>query len=165
MDSSNYNEDVAVTCARLEITPPGFDYPVAFEVEPYFNIAFNSSSLGLARVSKYIDLAELPDGVYKLRYSIAPNDKVWVEYEILRNQQQFRRYFELYCRLKLNNLDPNRDQNKSLKQLLDLKQELDAAKIEVEVCGNPDKGMEIYRYVAKQLDKLGAGHCTSCKTK
>lgn len=162
LDSSFYNEDIDISCARLEVTPPGFDYPVLINAEPYFNIVLNSSNLGLSKVTKYQDLAELPDGVYKIRYSIAPNDKVWVEYEHLRNQQQLNQFFGLYCRLKLSNLDPNRDQNNSLRELAKIKQYIDAAKIEVEFCGDRDKGLEIYDYAQKQLVKLGDGQCTNC---
>ncbi len=162
LDSSFYNEDIDISCARLEVTPPGFDYPVVINAEPYFNIVLNSSNLGLSEVTKYQDLAELPDGVYKIRYSIAPNDKVWVEYEHLRNQHQLNKLFELYCRLKLSNLDPNRDQNDTMRQLFKLKSIAETAKIEVEFCGNRDKGLEIYNYVYKQLEKLGDGQCNNC---
>lgn len=163
LDSSFYNEDIDITCGRLEVTPPGFDYPVVINAEPYFNLVLNSSNLGLSRVSKYTDLADLPDGVYKIKYSIAPNDKVWVEYDYLRNQQLLEKFFALYCRLKLSNLDPNRDQSNKLAELAKIKQYIDASKIEVEYCGNPDKGLEAYEYANRWIDKLGDGQCMNCK--
>lgn len=161
-DSSIYNEDITVTCARLEVTPPGFDYPCIIDVEPYFNIVLNVSNLGLARVSKYEDLGDLPDGVYKLRYSIAPNDKVWVEYECLRNQRLLDKWFRAYCRVKLKGCDPTRKQNEDLHTLFLIKQKIDAAKIEVDYCENTDNGMDIYNYASKQLDKFIDGGCKNC---
>lgn len=162
LDSSLYNEDVDIKCARLEITPPGFDFPVLFEVEPYFNLVLNTANLGLAKPSKYTDLADLPDGVYQVKYSIAPNDKVWVEYEFLRLNSLLEQYYGLRCKLKLENIDPNRDQNNKMKQLLDIRNTLESAKIEVEWCGNRDRGMDLYMYASKQLSKLGDGQCTKC---
>jgi hypothetical protein len=162
LDSSLYNEDINISCSRLEITPPGFDYPIVIEVTPYFNLALNTSTLGLEKVSKYSDLSDLPDGVYTFRYSIAPNDKVWVEYEYLRTQQLSNRYLTQYCKAKLSNLDPNRDQNKKLRQILDIRQMIDAAKAEVEFCGNRDKGLEIYDFAAKNLSRLETGGCINC---
>lgn len=161
-DESLYNENIKISCARLEVTPPGFDYPVVFDVEPYFNLVLNAATLGLARVSKYTDLADLPDGVYKIRYSIAPNDKVWVEYEYLRATQLYNQVNAAYCRTKLSNLDPNRDQNKQIKSILSIRQYIDAAKAEVEFCGNRDKGLEIYEYAARELSKFGKNGCINC---
>lgn len=157
LDSSLYNEDIEITCSRLEVTPPGFDYPIIIAVESYFNLVLNTTTLGLEKASKHTDLSDLPDGVYKIRYSIAPNDKVWVEYEYLRTQQLSNRYLTQYCRAKLSNLDPNRDQNKTLHQILDIRQLIDAAKAEVEFCGNRDKGLEIYEQASRYLSRMEGG--------
>ncbi len=161
-DSSLYNEDIEVTCARLEITPPGFDYPVIIDVEPYFNLVLNISNLGLSRVSRYEDLGDLPDGVYKFKYSIAPNDKVWVEYEYMRAQKLMEKWYQAYCHVKLKGCEPTREQNEKLNKLFLIRQKIDAAKAEVEFCENTDNGVDIYNFASKQLDKLIDGGCINC---
>lgn len=162
LDSSTYNEGITVSCGQLLITPPGFTYPAGFDVEKDFNVLLTSKSLGLSPKKASIEV--LPEGVYIIRYSINPNDKVWVEYYHLRNCQQLNRYFSLLCKVGLepcDNITPELEE--SMKTLSKIKLYIDTAKALVEYCNSPKKGMEIYEYANKLLTKL-EGRVGDCKT-
>ncbi len=161
VDSSVYNEDIDVSCEQLLITPPGFTYPAGFDVDKGFNSLFTSENLGLTKAG--LSLTALPDGVYIIRYSINPNDRVWVEYYHLRNTQQEKSYNQLLCKLGLepcNNID--KDMESNLKALHTARIYMDAAKSMVEYCNSPKKGMELYEYANKLIDKLES-KVSSCK--
>jgi hypothetical protein len=58
--------------------------------------------------------------------------------------------------------DAPADLKQKLNQIRLIEQYLSAAKANVEDCHNPKKGMELYTYAVKLLDKLSCN--TSCKT-
>jgi hypothetical protein len=55
--------------------------------------AINSNSLGLTKASNVQSMVDLPDGIYYLKYSIQPHEKVFVEYTFFRTAA-------LRCRLQ-----------------------------------------------------------------
>src|SRR5688572_32383763 len=79
VDTSWYNPNLAIEDVTIEILPPG--YVVA--ASPFFmpnglNI-FNSNGVGITKASCEEELVNLPDGIWKVKYSICPNDKLFVE--------------------------------------------------------------------------------------
>lgn len=165
IDDSYYNENVPVECGVLLVTPPGFNYPAGYSPDPYFSMVLNSASLGLTQVCTGCQLAELPDGIYVLHYSIKPNDKVWVEYNHMRTTLALIRYAKMVCALR-----SRRDQYTSSefdlisKKLRDIKDIIDNSKIMVEVCHQAQEGLAMYDQAWKELGKLETkiGKCQSC---
>lgn len=84
LDSSIYNPSYPVITALLEVTPPGYDCPVVFQTAANFNITLNCANLHILQATNEGHFANLPDGVYKLKYSIDPNIRANVEYKFLR---------------------------------------------------------------------------------
>jgi hypothetical protein len=86
----------------LEITVPAFG-----KVTLPFNIntlnVINSTSLGLSDVGSPI--IPLPDGVYHLRYSIAPAYEYFVERSIMRVDQLQERFDEAFMKLDMMECD------------------------------------------------------------
>jgi len=82
VDASTYpTTPPVVVNPTIEITPPGFEtVTLPFNVLQY-NI-FNSESLGITAPST--DVLPLPDGIYRLKYSIAPAINNFVERSIMR---------------------------------------------------------------------------------
>jgi hypothetical protein len=163
LDSTLYNPEIQVECARLAVTPPGFNYPVVIDVLPYFNLVLNSGSLGLADAQEVDDLIPLPDGIYLLHYSIAPNDQQWIEYAYLKNDLQVKKYMELLCALKLNACEADDIQTLKLKKLSEIRMFMDAAVGEANYCGNINSATELYNYANALLDKLSDSNCLGCK--
>lgn len=158
-DSSFYN-DVDIECGLLEIIPPGYTKSVNFNVAENFSIVLNSSNLKLAKVRVFRDLKDLPDGVYSIRYSIKPNSEAWVEYDYMRVNILLHDYYRLLCAAKLQPYPESREVIEKIKRLSEIRTYIDAAKVEVEECGNRDRGLQLYNY-AKEL--ISSGACLTCK--
>jgi len=163
MDTSIYNPDSAVECQLLQITLPGFSQAVNFddaEIEPGFNKIFTACDLEIQTTGCGTNFSDLPDGIYILRWSVSPNSVVYVEYNHLRMTNALTRYQTLLCELDVNACAPDVETKKQLDQLTQIRQFLDAAKAKVEICHEPAKGMELFTYAIKLLDKY---QCKSCK--
>lgn len=153
-DTSIYTSDLDVTCARLEITSPGFNEPVTIDVIPGFNLILNACTLGIQSSGCGTTSERLPDGIYVVRYSVSPNDKVYVEYYYLRVCQTLNKYFHELCELELSACEPEPDIKEDLAELRLIKSFIDAAKVKVEECESPDQGMELLVYAQKRLQRF-----------
>jgi hypothetical protein len=161
IDDSQYNPKIEVDCARLEITPPGFKEARIIEVKPYFNTVLNASILGILRVKSYKDLTDLPDGLYKIKYSIAPNEELFVEYDYFRTVKLRDKFSKIACGL----LDKKRDYTVTAfedikKDILWIDQLIDASKYKIEICCDEEKGIEIYNEANFLLNKYIS--CLGC---
>lgn len=164
MDISIYNRDTSlITCPRLLITLPGFGYPIMYEMTPGFNRAFNAIDLTIQSNYNHADTVNLPDGIYILNYSIAPNEDVFVEYNHLRQVEAYCMYYAKVCALDLNPCNICGNRKDKIKKLQDIKFLLEAAKAYVEECGAPKKGLELHNYAVSLLQNLEVG-CDSCNT-
>lgn len=153
-DTSLYGEGLNVKCGTLQITSPGFTNPVSIEVIPHFNLVLNACTLGLQTVGCGDSSLPIPDGIYVVRYSVAPNDKVFVEYNHLRVTQTQNKYYNELSKVELAACEPNPDVKEKLKELRLIKSYIDAAKVKVEYSHNPEAGMELLVYAQKRLSKI-----------
>jgi len=103
-DASTYDTDPPVVSSpTIEITIPGFNTPVSlpFNVND-FNI-FNSTSLGLSLVGE--PLIPLPDGVYYLKYTVAPAYVYFVQKNIMRTEVIQEKFDEAFMKLDMMQCD------------------------------------------------------------
>lgn len=99
-DNSVY--DIAITAPTIDITVPTFGL-VSLPFTPNdFNI-FNSTGLGITTVGE--PLAPLPDGVYFLKYSIAPATTYFVEKSIMRTAAIQEKFDAAFMRLDMMECD------------------------------------------------------------
>ena len=77
-DASQYILNTNPTNNILEVTPPGYDCAVIFNLTEYFNLVLNANNLNIAP-SNNNSVVFLPDGLYKIKYSIDPNLTNFVE--------------------------------------------------------------------------------------
>jgi len=162
VDTSVYNPDVIIKCPILEITLPGFSYPVQFgedKVAPGFILNLTACDLEVQTSGCGTTFNNLPDGIYILKWSVSPNDQVYVEYNHLRITKALTRYQGILCELDIAACAPNDEQVAKMKKLAEIRSYLEAAKAKVEFCHEPAKGMELYKYAVKLLDKF---ECKSC---
>ncbi len=66
----------------------------------------------------------------------------------------------LYCDLDLAACDPGEEKKAKLHKLQLIEGYLKAAKAMVEFCHESSKGMELYKYAMKLLDKM---NCKTCR--
>ena len=99
-DASTYGS--TPSAPTMTITIPGFgDVSIPFNPND-FNV-YNSTILGLTQMGD--TLLPLPDGVYKLRYSIAPSTTSFVERTIMRVEQLQERFDAAFMRLDMMECD------------------------------------------------------------
>lgn len=154
IDDSSYNTKINIKFGKLDITPPGFKTPTSFNLEPKFNMTFNSSLLGIVKSKSYKTLLDLPDGIYKIKYSIPPMDELYVEYDYFRTVKLRDKFSKIACGL----LDKKKDYTVNAfeeikKDILWIDQLIDAAKYKVEICCDEDKGIELYNEAGFFLNK------------
>lgn len=101
-DASVYPTDPpVVSSATIELTVPGFGmFIMPFNVND-FNI-FTTSNLGITPPG--VD-QPLPDGVYRLRYSVAPAYKNFVEKSIMRIEQIQEKFDGAFMKLDMMECD------------------------------------------------------------
>jgi hypothetical protein len=158
-DTSLYTEDLEVTCGTLQITSPGFNEPVNIEVLKGFNLILNACTLGIQTSLCGTVSQRLPDGIYTVRYSVSPNDKVYVEYQYLRVCQTLNKYFNFLCRLEMAACEPQADVKANLEELRMIRSFIDAAKVKVEYCESPQQGMDLFLYAQNRLQRFGKDCC------
>jgi hypothetical protein len=138
VDTSIYDENIEVKCPILEITLPGFNYAVQFgedKIQPGFIENLTACDLEVQTDGCGTQFNNLPDGIYIIKYSVL-------------------------CELDLGACEPNTEQTKKLNELRKIRMYLEAAKAKVEVCHEPLKGTELFKYAVKLLDKF---ECKSCQ--
>lgn len=161
VDTSVYDADMAIKCPVLQVTPPGATEPNNIDtIQPEFIKSFTACDLKIQKSGCGTSFNNLADGVWILRYSVSPNDTVYVEYNHMRTTAAQLRIREILCDLDVSGCAPEDKTMKTLRHLQDLSIQLLAAKASVEQCGQPRKGMDIYNYVLSQLNKI---QCRTCK--
>jgi len=165
-DTSIYNPQKTPVCPLLQITLPGFNTPVQFtdaDISLGFSLNLTACDLGLQTTKCGSSYNNLQDGIYIIRYSVSPNDIVYVEYNHLRITCALLKVQAVYCELDIADCDPPAAKKETLNQIRLIQQYLYAAKAQVEFCHQPKKGMELYRYALKLLGKLDCdSSCSTC---
>ena len=171
VDTSVYNQDIPVKCPKLWVTLPGFKYSVEFNqidvpgpgnhivLYPGFRLNLTACDLEVQSDQCGTVYNDLPDGIYSIKYSVSPNELVYVEYNHMRITKALTKYQAILCDLDLAACDPPTSVKDKLNQLRLIRMYLDAAKAQVEYCHQAKKGMELYNYAMKLLDKL---NCSTC---
>ncbi len=159
-DSSVYNKMATVTCEELQITPPGFNQAIQIpNVQPGFSYNLTACDLGIQKVNCGTQFSDLADGIYILKYSVSPNDVVYVEYNHLRTTLALKRIQKILCKLDISDCDPPEKVKERLRELHLIGDYLAAAKAKVEDCRSPKEGMIIYNYALKLLKRMECGTC------
>jgi|8_EtaG_2_1085327.scaffolds.fasta_scaffold117390_2 hypothetical protein len=183
-DTSQYTDSLYVDCGELLITPPGFNQGNLIKVQPGFDLAINSCSLGIqtagctgtsqsGQLTSTVDAcgntvttvaanaltgsssrAAIPDGIYVIRYSVAPNDRTYVEYNHLRITGIMKSYYKKLCDMDITPCEPKSKQKDLYRELNFIRLMIDAAKAKVEYCQSPNEGMQLYDYAKKKLEKI-----------
>ena len=165
LDVSVYNATMAITCPTLQVLLPGFKKATTINqssvppLVPGFSRHLTACDLGVQTKGCGSTYNCLPDGVYVIRYSVSPNDIVYVEYNHLRMVQAMKLYQKHLCDLALENCAIAADKKLKFDELMEIKGFLDSAKAKVEECHKPTQGMELYTYALKRLNAL---NCKTC---
>jgi hypothetical protein len=150
LDTSWYNAKIKVENPTIEILPPGYKLAASpFYMVNALNI-FNSNSVGITHASCEEELIDLPDGIWKIKYSICPNDKLFIERIFLKTDKIRCRYSQAFLNLDLRS-DEVKDKTK-MKNLNEIEFYIDGA---VAAANNQDSklSIDLYNKAEKLLDK------------
>ena len=154
-DTSIYDPLLKVDCPTLQVQYPGGNSPILIDVQEGFRAILNACSLGMASAGQCSDSCPcLPDGIYDIRYSVSPHDRVYVEYSHLRITKALNTWNNLLCRLNLQCCVPDTNMEYMLKELYIIRMYLYSAVASVENCHEPQEGMNLYRFAVELMTKL-----------
>jgi len=155
-DTSIYDSALPVTCLNLQILPPGASRPAIIEPAlSNFRLILNACTMGLMSPAGCTDTCPgLPDGIYNIRYSVAPNERVWVEYKVFRITHALNRCHDLLCRVNLAPCLPDNRVEYQLKELDIIHDYLISAKVTCEDKHIFDDAVNQYRYAMSLMDKF-----------
>tara|TARA_B100001175_G_C19512058_1_gene644520 strand:- start:4610 stop:5188 length:579 start_codon:yes stop_codon:yes gene_type:complete len=162
-DTSQYSKNLAVDCEELLITLPGYSVPVLIKVDKSFDMCLTACTLALQKKDCGTIQAEIPDGIYIIKYSVSPNSKVYVEYNHLRVTKLLTTYYNVLCDLDVQACQPDSTKQALLSELYYIRTMIDAAISNVEYCQSSAQGMQLYKYAKSRLDKIScpSGDCGS----
>ena len=158
VDTSLYESGLGISCERVEIYAPGFDCPPILSLTKGFKA--NLTACDLKMQTKNCDTENwlIPDGIYKIRYSVSPNDKVFVEYYHLRTVNTYNLYYDCLSNLDLCGEVIPQASFKKYEELRKIKLYLDNAKTKVEDFHELQEGLEMFQFVLRRLKKV----CSTC---
>lgn len=164
-DTSVYTPLIPITCPTLNITVPGFGY--SNQIEGAVMTAFvNDSHITLTACDLQLQNSgcgtlfnNLPDGIYIIKYSVSPNETVYVEYNHMRVTYALNKYYKILCDVDVAACDPPFKVQQRLEELRLIFMYLQAAKSKVEFCHEPQKGMSLYNYALKLLNQMECSNC------
>ncbi len=157
-DISVYDTVLPVTCPNLQITPAGFTYPASIEPDTKgFRLVLSACTIGIVSPGGCATgLPALPDGIWDIRYSVSPNDGVFVSYKILRVVKALNRYMNLLGKLRLPTSLPTQELIYQLQQLDLIYNFILSAKVTVEDFHIYDDGINQLRYAESLMDKMSS---------
>jgi hypothetical protein len=164
VDTSIYADLVPTECGILQITPPGFTESYTLEYDPAFIENITLCELGIQTTNCDNYNNNFSDGVYVVRYSVAPNDLVYVEYNHLRITNALNLMNNLLCCIDIPDCAPQGKIKETLKEIHILDAMLKGAKAKVEYCQKPNHGTNMLAYVNERLKKLHQICGCSCET-
>lgn len=155
-DISFYPSNFSVTNPTYEILPPAFP-KVAVTYAQGEVIFLNSNNLNITCVGDPSQLTNLPDGIWRIRQSIASAIDFNLEKSFLRTLQLEQKFGRAFLRTDLVecNLDVRREQMKILDQVYLYMQAAVAAGNQC----NYILAMKLYRYADKMLENFIKGIC------
>lgn len=160
-DTSIYDQScLKIECPYLDVLVPGYKCAVRIEVTPGFcNLCLTACDLELQIENCGKTFNSLPDGVYAIKYSVSPNEHVFVEYNYLRITEALNEINKTYCNLNLSGGEPLETEKIKLNKLRYIETLIKAAKAKVEYCHSPKEGMDLYNFALKKLKKLTCSNC------
>lgn len=109
VDISTYPVNFTIVNPTVEITPPSFLKKNLTFATSAINI-FNSNLLGLTCIG--CDRVDLPDGIWKIKYSVAPANDNFVERTFIKVDVLKRRYENAFLCTDITECDGDVKENK-----------------------------------------------------
>ena len=163
IDASIYDDSLNVECIRLDVYLPGSVIPIYItDFDKDFNLSLSAVDLKLQDPGEDTTMI-LPDGIYKIRYSVSPNEYVYKEKYHLRTTLLDNQYYHELCKIQLESCEPTKEQHEKLHNLRYIRLYIDAAKAKAEHCDSPLQAVDMMLYAERLLNKINSNCCLTCK--
>lgn len=159
LDTSWYNPDITIETPTIQIQAPGYSYASSpFFMTKALNV-YNSNGLGITKATCQEELVDLPDGLWKVKYSICPNDKLFIEKFFLKTDKIQCRYTQAFLSLDLNLPGSSESEKLKRSRLSDIEFYINGA---VSAANNQNAKLasDLYKKANKLLDQFG--DCGTC---
>lgn len=164
-DTSVYEPLLPYICPTVQILVPGYrdcitlnDTTVPIVIKGFiFNLT--ACDLQIQLTCCDIEFDPLPDGIYVIKYSIAPHDRMYVEYNHLRVTAIRKQLKNEWCKLKLSACEPIPETKNKFISLMEITGYIDAAQAKAEHCLEHEQAMVLYNYAKKLLDNYSCKLC------
>lgn len=161
-DFSVYNPILPFSAPSVLVQPPGFPC-VEFNllnanVEQNFVLNLNACNLELQDSNCGFVQNNLPDGIYTVEFSVAPNDILYHKVYHLRTTILSNLLLDKYLELSLLNDDPTLETRSKLNNLTLIENYLNAGKAYAKN-GDCKNAIKMYEYAKKLMSKLTCVNC------
>jgi len=164
-DTSVYNPLMPYICPTVQVLVPGYKDCVTFNdtttpvINQGFTLNLTACDLALQTANCDSEFDAIPDGIYTIKYSLSPNDKMYVEYNHLRVTALRAKLKQHLCDLQLGACEPVPEIKDDFNYLMTINNYIEAAQAKAEWCLDCDQAMVIYNYAKKLLDKYVCKIC------
>lgn len=164
-DFSIYNTILPFTAPTLQVQVPGFDYAVEFNLtttptlDKNFVMNIDACMLGLQTTNCGFKKEALPDGVYNITYSVAPNQILNHTVNHLRTTTIENQLLCLYKELNSGPCEPSNELNRQMDLLGVIDGYIKTAKALAFFDNDCHNAMMMYDYAKKLIDKM---NCKTC---
>lgn len=164
-DYSNYSSVLPITNPQLVIQLPGNLACVTFgsattpAIAPGFALNLNACMFGIQTENCGLKQYPLPDGIYLIDYSVAPNDLLSFTQHIFRTVSAKLRLKGLYAKLNLGPCEPTGELKARFDALDRIDRFLKVAKIKAEIEGDCAGAMRLYEYAVALMEKVDCKTC------
>lgn len=156
-DLSQYPAGFPIVSPTLQIAPPGFP-TVALPFTANSILILNSENLGLSTAGQ--DQVKLPDGIYRIKYTVNPANLYFVEKTFMRVDAIQERFDNAFMTADFSCADRHflKAEQEKLNEIYYLIQEAIAA---ANKCANT-LAMNLYNQASKLLDRFLEGKANCC---
>ena len=158
-DASIYQDGQTIANGLLEITIPNGKCPIIFNVVKDFNLILNVNTLHITQTVNF-EKYNLPDGAYKIRYSINPNTTLFTERIYFRTckldkslNSNIKKLFRDECSIKKSEFESRQH------ELIEFQLKIKAARIFAEEYKDLKKAADLYNDVNSQLKSIDLTTC------
>lgn len=155
-DYSQYPVGYAPSSPTIEITAPGYNKQAVSFVPKNLNL-FNSTNMGITCEGQPESL--LPDGLYTLKYTVAPAFTYFVTKTILRVDNIMERFDTAFMKLDITECDQAIKREQKI-QLDTINYFIQCAIAAGNKCANK-KAIQLYNQASKMLEKFN-NQCQNC---
>lgn len=165
VDLSSYDALLPYTNPQLVIQVPGgpcitFNQTTTPAITQNFAVNLTACDLTLQVDNCGLQLYDLPDGIYTIDYSVAPNNMLMTQVQHLRDVKLRLALREAIAHLDIGTCIPEGEVKDKFELLMLIEGYIKAAKSFVELPnGDCKKGMALYHYAWELLKKLSCKNC------